>query len=328
MTPDYQAIADLISASRTFLIASHIDPDGDAIGCTLFMYSVLKRLGKNVKVVYEEPIPDTFAFLEGSSEVIATETAPAEVAIVVDSALLSRIGWVADLVRRCPTIVNIDHHKSNDDFGHHNLVVTDAGACGEVIYGLARAMGVTPTRGEAEALYVALLSDTGCFRFPNTTSATLSVAADLVDLGVDPYHAASEIFWKRSNSGLKLLGSALSTIEVTNGGSIATMEITKRMYEETGATSRDSEGFANYPRSIRGVKVGILIREIDGNRFRVSLRSREQFPIGEVAKSFGGGGHPTAAGCRIEGDLESVKASLRERIAQRVLEQGPAPASS
>jgi phosphoesterase RecJ-like protein len=327
MEQEYRAIADLIKKSNSFIVASHIDPDGDAIGSQLAIWSILKRLDKSVKVVSEDPVPDTYTFLEGSEEVISSRVEPADVAIVVDSAALHRIGWVSELVGQCSTVVNIDHHASNHNFGDINLVVTGAGAAGEVIYNLSQEMGVELRPNEAEALYVALLSDTGCFRFPNTTSATLRVAADLVDAGVSPYHAGSEIFWKRSEGGLKLLSRALGSIQLSNDGNVATMDITRRMYEETGASPRESEGFANYPRSIKGVKVGVLIRETRDGHFRVSLRSREEFPIAEVAKSFGGGGHPTAAGCRMDGDLESVKTRLRDRIASGVLDPDSAKTS-
>jgi len=327
MKQEYRAIADLIRESDSFIVASHIDPDGDAIGSQLAMWSILKRLGKSVKVVSEDPVPDTYTFLEGSDEVISSRVEPADVAIVVDVAALHRMGWVGELVKQCSKVVNIDHHQSNHNFGDINLVETTAGAAGEVIYDLSQEMGVDLEPNEAEALFVALLSDTGCFRFPNTTSATLRAAAALVDAGVSPYHAGSEIFWKRSEAGLKLLSGALGSIEVTNDGSVATMDITQRMYEETGASPRESEGFANYPRSIKGVKVGVLIRETKDGHFRVSLRSREDFPIAGVAKSFGGGGHPTAAGCRMDGDLESIKARLRERIASRALDPDSAKAS-
>ncbi len=319
MKDTYRAIADIIENSGSFLITSHIDPDGDAVGSALSICSILKRLGKNSKVVLEDRIPAAFTFLEGSSEVITSNVDPAEVAVVVDASSLDRLGWVEDLVRKCRVIINIDHHGSNDNFGHYNLVVRDAGACGEIIYRLVQEMGAEPTPAEAEALYVAILSDTGCFRFPNTTSDTHRIAAHLLDLGAKPYHTASEIFWKRSPAALKLLGSALSTIEITNGGMIASMEVTRRMFEETGADSRDTEGFANYPRSIRNVQIGILIRETEPGRFRVSLRAREGYAIDEIAKSFGGGGHPTAAGFRTEGDLPRVKERLRNEIHTKVL---------
>jgi phosphoesterase RecJ-like protein len=149
----------------------------------------------------------------------------------------------------------------------------------------------------------------------------------LLDTGVKAYHAASEIFWKRSPAGLKLLSDALSTVEVTNGGVVATMEITRRMYEEAGATPRDSEGFANYPRSIRDVLVGVLIREIGDGAFRVSLRSREGYSISDVARSFGGGGHPTAAGFRIRGELDDVKARIRDALGASLLNPDSSSAS-
>jgi phosphoesterase RecJ-like protein len=319
MEKTYKAIADLIGRSDSFLITMHIDPDGDAVGCALSIYSVLERLGKTVKVIAEDPVPANFDFLEGSDEVITAPTDAAEVAIVVDSGSLSRIGWPRDVVLKCPVIVNIDHHGSNDNFGHHNLVVRTAGACGELVYKLLRVLDVDLTAGEAEALYVAILSDTGCFRFPTTTAETMRIAAHLLDRGVKPYHAASEIFWKRSPAALMLLSSALSSIEVTNGGAIASMDVTRKMFTETGAGPRDTEGFANYPRSIRDVRVGILFREIGDKRYRVSLRAREGHAIDAIAKHFGGGGHPTAAGFRIEGDLETIKTDLRNQIHTKVL---------
>lgn len=323
----YKAISDLVRNSTSFLITTHIDPDGDGIGSALAIFSVLKRLGKTAKVVFEEPVPQTFAFLEGSEEVISTSTEPCEVALVLDSGTLERVGWVRDIVLKCQVIVNVDHHGSNNNFGHHNAVDPQAGACGEIIYSILGSLGAGLTVGEAEALYVAILSDTGCFRFPTTTSETLRIAASLIDVGVRPYHVASEIFWKRSPAALMLLSGALSTMEVTNGGAIASMEITQQMYEEAGASPRDIEGFANYPRSIRGVQVGVFFREVGGGLFRVSLRSREGYRVDEVARSFGGGGHPTAAGFRIKGDLEGIKTRLRSEIHAKVLGEASASTS-
>jgi phosphoesterase RecJ-like protein len=326
----HETIAGVIGGARSFLVASHIDPDGDAIGCELAMLSILKQLGKNVKVISDEPVPGTFAFLRGSDEVVSGDDpaiGPADVGLVVDSASLDRLGSAEPAIRACRVIVNIDHHGSNTMFGHHNLVETDAGACGEVVYRLARSMGVTFTKEEAEALYVAILSDTGCFRFPTTTGETLRIAGHLLDAGVEAYHAAAEIFWKKSYAGLKLLSNALSTIEITSGGSVATMEVTRRMYEETGTTPRESEGFANYPRSIENVVVGVLIREIGEGRFRVSLRAREGYSISDVAGSFGGGGHPTAAGFRISGDREEVKARIRSALEAALLKSDSTSAS-
>jgi phosphoesterase RecJ-like protein len=314
MTQALQKIVDLIRASQDFLVASHIDPDGDAVGCELSMYSVLKRMGKSVKVIAEDRVPPSFRFLERAGEVTTTPVAPAEVAIVVDSGDLERTGWAADVIRRSGTVVNIDHHRSNTQYGHINLVDKDAGACGEIVYKLLQELGEGLERGEAEALYVAIMSDTGCFRFPSTTAGTLSIGAHLLSLGVRPYHVATEIYWKKPMSALKIMGRALSSIEVAGGGKVATMEVTRRMYDETGAADVDTEGLANFPRSIEGVAVGALLRETDPGHFRISLRAAEGYDVDVVARVFGGGGHAAAAGCRIDGDLETVKTRVRDAI--------------
>lgn len=313
------AVLEIINSHSDFIVTSHIDPDGDAVGCALANYLFLKRLGKSCKVILEDGVGDNYRFLKGSSDVLASVDQPAQVAIVLDSASIERIGKVKSVVERCSIKVNIDHHRSNQMFGDYNLVVESAGACAEILYNLIDASGQGISVDEAEALYVGILSDTGCFRFPNTTSQTLRVASELLKVGVKPYRVASEIFWNRSPKGVLLLSNALATLEITNGGEVASMEVTKAMVEAAGADNRDTEGFADYPRSIRNVKVGILFREIDHDLYRVSLRSREGFDVDGIAQSFGGGGHPTAAGFRISGRLDEIKQVLRDQIEERVL---------
>ena len=318
MEKTYRKIGDLIAASETFIIASHVAPDGDAIGCELAIYSVLKRLGKSPKVVSEDGVPDNFAFLEGSEEVVTSAGETADVAIVVDSAGLDRIGGVCEVVAGCREIVNIDHHRSNSDFGTINLVDNSAGATAEIVYGLLDMLAGPLTAGEAEALFSGIMTDTGCFRFPTTSSRTLKVAAALLDLGAKPYHLASEIFWNKSVSGMKLLSEALATIETTDGGRVATMDVTRAMMDESGADHFDTEGFANYPRLISGVLVGVLLRETETGNFRVSLRSKESVDVNEIARAFGGGGHQTAAGFRIKGDLVRIKERIRSEISRHI----------
>jgi phosphoesterase RecJ-like protein len=309
-----EKIVEVLRGAGSVVISWHIDPDGDAVGSGLAIYSCLKRLGKSVKVISEDVVPENLRFLQGSGEVLEVCETEAEVAVVVDSATLERLGSAGRVVRDCGTVINIDHHKSNNSFGDINLVRTDTGACGEIMYGLLKALGGEPTEGECEALYTAILSDSGCFRFPTTTPDTLMVASRLLDGGARPYHIATELFWNRSPEALGLLSRALSTIEITDCGAVATMEVTREMYRCTGGTARDTEGLANHARSIRDVIVGVLLRETDPGSYRVSLRAREGFTIDDVARSFGGGGHPTAAGFRIQGELGSIKERIREAI--------------
>jgi phosphoesterase RecJ-like protein len=315
MEKTYRKIADLIRKSRRFIVASHVSPDGDAIGSELAICSVLKRLGKSAKVMSENGIPSNFAFLDGSSEVGPAQNMEADAAIVVDSSDLERTGNVAPVLARCPIIVNIDHHKSNTGFGTVNLVDHSAGSTAEIVYRLLKMLAAPLTGGEADALFSGIMTDTGCFRFPTTSSSTMRVAAELLDLGAEPYRLATEIFWNRSVSGIKLLSRALGTIETALGGRIATMEVTRDMLESSGADQLDTEGFANYPRLIGGVLVGILLREMDKGTYRVSLRSKESVDVNEIARAFGGGGHRTAAGFRIKGELGDVKRRISREIA-------------
>jgi phosphoesterase RecJ-like protein len=315
MEKTYRKIADLIRKSRRFIVASHVSPDGDAIGSELAICSVLKRLGKSAKVMSENGIPSNFAFLDGSSEVGPAQNMEADAAIVVDSSDLERTGNVAPVLARCPIIVNIDHHKSNTGFGTVNLVDHSAGSTAEIVYRLLKMLAAPLTGGEADALFSGIMTDTGCFRFPTTSSSTMRVAAELLDLGAEPYRLATEIFWNRSVSGIKLLSRALGTIETALGGRIATMEVTRDMLESSGADQLDTEGFANYPRLIGGVLVGILLREMDKGTYRVSLRSKESVDVNEIARAFGGGGHRTAAGFRIKGELGDAKRRISREIA-------------
>ncbi len=322
MTSEKVAVVlDTIKRHSDFIVTSHIDPDGDAIGCVLAIHLFLKRLGKSSRPILEDGIGENYRFLEGSEEVLRSADSPSEVAIVVDSASIERVGSIKSLVERCPIKINIDHHRSNRMFADCNLVIEDAGACAEIVYRLIDASGQLPSKSEAEALYVGILSDTGCFRFPNTTPETLRVASELLKVGVRPYRVASEIFWNRSPNGVLLLSSALATLEITNGGEIASMVVTREMIEATGADNRDTEGFADYPRSIRNVKVGILFRQIGEDLYRVSLRSREGFDVDCIAQSFGGGGHASAAGFRISGELQQIKKILVREIEERVLKR-------
>ncbi|MGQ9602838.1 MAG: DHH family phosphoesterase [bacterium] len=315
----FSVVLDIINRHSDIIVTSHIDPDGDAIGCVLAFHLFLKRLGKSSKALLEDGIDDNYRFLEGSAEVLSSIDHSSGAAIILDSASIERVGRLKSLVEKCQMKINIDHHRSNQMFGDYNLVIADAGACAEIVYRLIEASGRPISRSEAEALYVGILSDTGCFRFPNTTPESLRIASELLKAGVKPYRVASEIFWNRSPRGVLLLSNALSTIEVADGGEVASMVVTREMIEATGADNRDTEGFADYPRSIRNVKVGILLREIGHNLYRVSLRSREGFDVDGIARAFGGGGHPTAAGFRICGELSQLKKALHKEIEEKVL---------
>lgn len=315
MTAD--EVARVLREHDGFLIMSHSDPDGDSVGSQLALCSVLRRLGKRAWAVSDEPVPAIYRFLVGDIRVEPMGAADgADVAVVVDSSNLRRVSGLASLEARKVDILNIDHHRSNTGFGRWNYVDPGACACAEQIYSIVQRLDVRLTQDEASCLYVGILTDTGAFRFPNTTSACLRIAADLVDAGFCADCVARKVFWEKTPESTHLLGLALSGLEVSHGGRIATMVVSREMSRQASASDADSDGFASYTKVIAGVKVGLLLRDSERGVVRVSLRSDAGVDVERVARVFGGGGHPTSAGCVLEGSLGSVKTRVLEEVVQ------------
>jgi phosphoesterase RecJ-like protein len=271
--------------------------------------------------VANERTPALYRFLEGSVQIEPPSAgAAAEVVVVVDSSNLERVGGRESLLLEQRPIINIDHHRSNTRFGSWNYVEPEACACAEQVYGILQEMGLRLTREEAAGLYVGLLTDTGAFRFPNTTARCLRIAAELVECGISAAALARKVFWEKTPESTHLLGMVLSSLEILHDGQVASMVVSQEMSRRAGASASDSDGFASYTKVISGVKVGLLFRQVDGNGVRVSLRSDAGVDVERVARLFGGGGHPTSAGCVVEGGLDEVRQRVVGEVV-RLLEQ-------
>ena len=311
-----RAAAALLKEHDRFVILSHAEPDGDSLGSQLALCSALRRMGKQAWAVGSERPPRIYGFLEGSVRVEPPAAgATAALAVVVDSSNLERVGGRESLPLDERPILNVDHHRSNTRFGTWNYVDPDACACAEQVYGILRELDLRLTPEEAAALYVGILTDTGAFRFPNTTSRCLRIAAELVDYGISAAGVARKVYWEKSPGQTHLLGMVLASLEIEHEGEIASMVISREMSRKAGASASDSDGFASYTKVIAGVKVGLLFRETDGNGIRVSLRSDSGVDVERVARLFGGGGHPTSAGCVIDEPLDVA----RKRVAAEVV---------
>jgi len=323
-----EEVARILTEYDGFRIVSHADPDGDSVGSQLALCSSLRRLGKRAWAVSDDPVPAIYRFLQGGVEMESGSAGEdAVVVVVVDSSNPQRVSGLdfpgVDGVR----ILNIDHHKSNTRFGRWNYVDPEACACAEQVYRVLGAMGVEPTAEEAACLYIGILTDTGAFRFPNTSSACFRMAADLVDRGFSAADVARRVFWNKTLESTRLLGSALSSLDVCHDGQVAVMVVSQDMSRAARATAADSDGFASYTKVISGVRVGLLFRQLDGGSVRVSLRSDSGVDVERVARRFGGGGHPTSAGCVVEGSLESAKATVLGEVV-RLLDRRPGDAAS
>jgi len=309
-------IAEIIQKGRTFLVTSHVRLDGDAVGSELALYEALKSLGKEAVVYNQDRTPQMYAFLPDAG-VIVNRLGPLDgfdAVFVLDCSEIERMGEEAPRIAGIRRIVNIDHHISNDRYGHLTLTDPEASSTGEMIFRLIDGMEIELTRDMAVNLYTAILTDTGAFRYSNTGPRTFAVAGRLLEKGADPAWIAQMVYETFPAVKIRLLGRALSTLEFDWQGRIGAVTVSKKMLEDAGAQWEHTEGFVEYPRSIEGVQVAAFFSEISEGLYKVSLRSKGRFSVEEVARKFGGGGHINAAACRMQGDYDAVKRRLFDAI--------------
>jgi phosphoesterase RecJ-like protein len=306
----FQEFFELVKTKQRFLVSCHVHPDGDAIGSTLAIRTVLSNMGKQVSMVCTEGVPNVYRFLEGSS-LIKRELDPEfipEVLICVDCAEKERISLPA-AVWGFPglKIINIDHHITNTGFGDLNLVEPNAAATGEVIFRLLAVGSIALSRDIAIALYTAIAPDTGFFRYTNTSSFTLEVASQLVkDYQVELSKVAEQVHEQKSYHSIRLLGEVLNTIQIGLGGKVAWAILDQKMLSKYPVENEETESYVNYARSIEGVEVGILFKELRPDEVKLSWRSTSAVDVSKLAAHFGGGGHARAAGCNLNGPLDQV----------------------
>ncbi len=313
-------ILQRIKSARHILVTSHADPDGDAIGSLLALGLALTKHGKQTTLYNESIIPAVYQFLPGVERISRRlgATGDYDLVLVLDCGDLQRIGADWQAVGRMECLVNIDHHVSNTGFGHIQLIDPRACATAEIVYRLVKALGVAIDPEIAVAIYTGILTDTGSFRFSNTTPAAFAISREMTEIGVDPYHVAQRVFGSYSLGRIKLLNLALNSIEISHNGKLSMMTVTRSMLVETGTQPEDVDGMINYARRIEAVKVAALIQEQTNGRstreghgsFHVSLRSDGTVDVAAMAGAFGGGGHFSAAGFQVESTPADIKTEL------------------
>ncbi len=321
MTADRATIIDIIEKENQFYLISHMLPDGDSIGSLLGLGLGLNKIGKEVTLFTPGHIPDKYRFLEGSGTVCHNGSIdnPERAVIVLDSSDPERLGLFKDSVMQSRMIINIDHHVTNQRFGHLNYVDDTASATGEIVFGLLKELGVEIDYHIAEALYVAISADTGSFKYENTTSQTHQVISSLLESGINPGVISQKIFDERPYTYYILLKEALSTLELYESRTVAVMVLSKDIRERSGATTDDLEGIVNFSRNIEGIELGILFYVESDSEVKVGFRSRN-LDASELAGRLNGGGHIRAAGCRMNGDFESVKERVMAEALKMVKE--------
>jgi phosphoesterase RecJ-like protein len=324
---DMQAVAAALGERDRFLVTSHEAPDGDALGSLLGAQLALRSLGKDTVMFLggPAPLPGEYRFLELADQGLLREL-PADagerVLVAVDCASASRVGAEPGLVERAPYTINIDHHHDNPRFGDVNLIVPDASSTGEVLADVFRELGVELTPEIAEALYIALVTDTGRFQYANTTPKALRLAAELVEAGADVHRVFQGVYENVQFAKLKLLARALDRARVLEGGEIVVSHLRRDDFEAVGATEPYSEGIIDVLRSVEGALVSALIREPprEGGPVRkVSLRSSvDEVDVSAIARRSGGGGHREAAGFSSDLSVEEITDFIVREVAAQI----------
>jgi phosphoesterase RecJ-like protein len=308
-----------IRQGNRFLLTSHVNPDGDAIGSELGLARLLRKLGKGAVVWNRDVTPTVYRPLPGSERIHNGEEPPAgfpekfDAIIVLECPSPDRTGLEAHLTAL--PVINIDHHLGNQHYGTVNWVDSAAPAVGEMVYRLAQGLKVALDPETAGCLYLTLVTDTGGFRYSNATAAAFEAAASLVRDGAHPEQVAQWLYESQPVAVMRLLCQMLGTLELHEGGRVATARLTQEMFQRAGAESGDSEGLIDHPRSIAGVEAVALVREREDGTHKVSLRSRGEVDVEKIARHHGGGGHRNAAGFAMTGDGEEIRQQVAAALA-------------
>ncbi|MEI8354705.1 MAG: bifunctional oligoribonuclease/PAP phosphatase NrnA [Deltaproteobacteria bacterium] len=305
------SVMGAITANKTFLITAHENPDGDAVGSSLALANYLRNSGKDVAVYFPDPVPDNYNFLSLADTVLNyIPDRYFDICFVLDCGDILRSGETVTASNKFGKIINVDHHPDNKKFGDINLIDSAASATGALVYRIVKASGCEIDYSTALCIYTSIVSDTGSFRYSNADTEAFSISGEMVSLGVNPWFVAEKLYESQPCKRLELLALALSTLHLVDRGNVASITVTLEMLAKTSATSDLTDGFVNYPRSIRGVEVAIFFREIETGVYKVGFRSKGKVNVSALAAAFGGGGHHNAAGCKISGSIEEAKATI------------------
>jgi phosphoesterase RecJ-like protein len=330
MKEKLEIISNMLLPAKSILITSHRDPDGDSIGSQSALAELLESRGKRFCIINQGDLPGKYRFLDprrriqkmNSVHETQISKTPFDLVFVLDCTCLERIGEVGNLITPGVTIINIDHHPDNESFGAFNYIDEEASAVGEMIFSLLKYFAFPLNARVATQLYAAILTDTGRFKFSNTTPLCLKTCAELVEAKADPRYITNQIYFNHSLSFLKLLGSVLSRPQILFGGKVCAMIIKQESLAELGVEPNEMEGVVDYTLFLKGVEVGLLFTEKEKGKTKVNLRSQNEYDVSKVARIFGGGGHRNAAGCTLNFALKEAQQIIVEIIG-RILKNEP-----
>ena len=321
-------VCEALLRHRHIVITSHMRPDGDSIGSSLALAWALRELGVDARVVHRDPPTPQLAEFPGAAGIEVGSAIPpgTDAVVVLECGDLARTGLSGfDGL----AVINIDHHPGNTGYGDVHWFDGTAAALGEVIFDIIAELGVPLTADMATQLFVAVVTDTGSFKYPGVSPRTFAICSRLVAAGADPVSVARKLYDSHSLGRLRLQGAILQTLELEQDGRLALLTLTDAMLAASGSAPDETDGLINLPLTVKAIQAVACFKEAGDGQWRVSLRSKGDIDVGRVARGFGGGGHKNAAGCTIEGTLAGVRERLLERLGPEVAARRPpaAPAT-
>lgn len=323
----FKKVVQRLDGAKQITITTHANPDGDAIGSALALFHYVELFKNHVKMIIHNDVPHNFKFLSGSenfekynSELHDNFILQSDLLIIVDLNDPNRTKSPSEIIKKTNAFkIVIDHHFAPELFADLSIIETDACSAGELIYKLVKSDdSKTMNRNIAEALYAAILTDTGSFRFPRTDGETHRIIADIIDRGADPVYLYENIYNIRPFKSVKLLGEAFANLELYYDGTLCLMALSKGHFQRSGASEEDVEDIVENFLTIKGVKIGVLLSEsLTNDEIRISFRSKDDISIREIALKFNGGGHKHAAGARVYNTpLKDVKSKIIEAVSE------------
>lgn len=304
----------IIDSHQTFVITSHIHPDGDAIGTERALCEFLRARGKDATIINSSATPAIYRFLDAHGDMRApasqddlSRITAADAIFIVDINDWKRLGMIGDTIRESSAVkAVIDHHPYKELIVPTTVVEEKASSTAELIYDLIVSLGGPLTRQAADGLYTGILTDTGSFRFTNTSSVAHTITASLLEAGVQPAAIYDLVYNQNSEARMRLMGLVLSNMTIANQGQVAWLAVTQEMFRTTGALPDETSGFVDSTLTIGGVEIGLIFVETDEGTIRVSLRSRGRKNVNQIAVGLGGGGHRAASGVVLPGPLDEA----------------------
>lgn len=304
-----------IKEGENIYIASHVQPDGDNIGSILALWKALKKIKDKVFILKTDDIPSDFLFLPNIGEIKEYNYKDnIDIFITLDTSDENRLGPNKELLNQAKTIINIDHHISNTNFGHINIINSDAAATGELVYNLINRMKISIDKDIASCIYTAISSDTGSFMYDNTSAETHKIAAELINIGIDKSNININLYQNKSLERTMLFIKSLETLSLCFDNKVALIKVTQDMVNKANAKMEDTEGIVSFIREIAPVEVAIILKEVKEKEIKVSMRSKRFIDVSAICANFNGGGHIRAAGCTINSPIDIAENSILDEL--------------